>query len=237
MIAGYVFLCSDMTEGECLERMLFGGREKYASRVRGLKRGDTLYLYNYESKKLHGIFEAVTELQRDIVPTAWNGGYPMQVRVRRTLDPKPLSRDDIRDLFKFDRNGRPSTRLEEEVIDTLKRRFESKKRTPYYDDSVPYTARDGHKVRSKAEETIDNWLYKHGIVHGYGTEIPEAKRCDFEIPTPTGPVYIEYWGSLDEEYIKNRKQKEAIYKKYQMPLISIEPGNLKDLEEILGKFV
>ncbi len=76
-MAGWIFVCSMNTEGECFIRRLFGDR----NRVKNTKRGDTLFLYNKDTDVLWGPFLAETDLTRDIEPNAWCGCFPYQVRV------------------------------------------------------------------------------------------------------------------------------------------------------------
>lgn len=185
---GYIFLCSDITEPECIERELFGGKEKYLNRVKGLEKGDVLFLYNYNTKKLLGIFEAETEMRENIVSEAWKGEFPWQVRVKRIETHKPISREDIGRLLKFDMMGRPSVRLTPETVVALAALFRNEKRIVQYDDGTRYYCEDGHKVRSKAEQTICNWLFEHEICHAYEYPIPEAKRCDFFVPDEKGGI-------------------------------------------------
>lgn len=240
MKQGFVFLCNDITEPECLKRLLLGGKEKYANRVNGLQIGDRLVLYNYDSKKLHGIFEAVTEVTENIEADAWNGEFPVQVKMKVARKCKPLSRDDIvadgylKENIKFDRNGRPTTRLSADTVAYLEKVFTSTKRVRVYEDGHRLRTKDGHYVRSKPEQKIDDWLYKHRIVHAYESDIPGAKRCDFEIPTIDGPIYIEYWGLTDAKYLKDKKHKQEIYHKHNLKLIELEPNDLKNLDRILG---
>lgn len=76
-MAGWIFVCSKNTEGECFIRRLFGDRK----RIKNTKRGDTLFLYNKDTDVLWGPFLAETDLTKDIEPNAWCGGFPYQVRV------------------------------------------------------------------------------------------------------------------------------------------------------------
>jgi hypothetical protein len=231
--AGYIFSCSDATEAECFERSLFGGTEKYRSRVSTLKKGDTMFLWNLNSKKLYGVFEATSDLKSNIVPGAWSGEFPLQVRVKRVANYKPISREDIpRELIGFDMTGKPSSRLSLEKVVALKEIFKGKKRTRIYDDLTRYVTHDGHKVRSKAEQAIDNWLYKHRIAHGYEAQVG-TKRCDFEIPTKGKTIYIEYWGLEDTKYLKNKLAKLKLYKSKGLDLVSLYPKDLKNIDKIL----
>lgn len=93
---------------------------------------------------------------------------------------------------------------------------------------------DGHRVKSNAEEIIDNIIYNRGYVHCYGkkvTEIPKTERtveCDWYIPVLQNKgIYIEYWGMETRAYIENKEEKRALYKKYNVPLIEIEKDDIK----------
>lgn len=240
--AGFIFLCSDVTESECLGRGLFGGKEKYKSRVKGLEIGAILFTYNYISKRLIGIFEAQTPLLYNIVADAWQGEFPWQVRVHRTEVHKPITREDMGTLLKFDRFGRPTSRLNPEQVSALITLFRDRKRVVQYDDGTRLHCDDGHKVRSIPEQAIDNWLFKNHIVHAYEYPIPEAKRCDFFLPfrNKTGGVYVEYWGKNDKQYLVNKEIKHSIYRTHKLELIDIEAAHpnkaVQDLEEKLRQF-
>ncbi|MEM2917363.1 MAG: DNA methyltransferase [Candidatus Bathyarchaeia archaeon] len=80
-INAHIFVCTDKTEPECLQRMLFGSNKLYADDVLAVKRGDLLFLLNVNSNVLHGIFRAKSEGRKNIVPDAWRGRYPYQVEV------------------------------------------------------------------------------------------------------------------------------------------------------------
>jgi hypothetical protein len=234
-IKGYIFLCSDITESECIKLSLFGGTEKYAPRVKGLEKGVKLFLYNQQSKKLQGIFEAISTVGMNINPTAWKGDFPLQVRVKRISEHAPISRDDIKSILKFDMVGRPTSRLDGGQIEALEKLFKNKKRIRTYRDEAQYLADDGHRVRSKPEQKICDWLYKNRIVHGYEVPIPGIKFCDFEVPLKNKTVYIEYWGLKDEKYLANKEKKIRLYKKHKLPLINLELKDIKNLNKILGR--
>ena len=234
--AGYVFLCSDQTEEECLRRSLFGGKN-YTNRVKGIEKGKKLFLFNYISKELKGVFEATSNLKENIVPKAWDGEYPQQIKVKRIADYKPLSREDIpRELIKFDRAHRPTARLTPEVCNALETLFKSPKRKKTYKDNRQFLADDGHWVQSKGEQQIDNWLYSHRIVHAYDVPIG-SKRCDFKIPSSQEDIYIEYWGMNSSSYVKNKEVKKKLYKEKNLKLISLYPEDLKHLNDKLKKLL
>ena len=102
-----------------------------------------------------------------------------------------------------------------------------------------FKAIDGHYVRSEAEQTIDNFLFRNGIIHAYEKRLPGDKcfYCDFYIPPRnkiTQSIYIEYWGmENDETYLERKNTKLEIYKREQLQLIEITKSNLKNLRAYL----
>lgn len=94
------------------------------------------------------------------------------------------------------------------------------------------TAQDGHNVDSDMEVRIDDILYNNFILHSYGKNIDEIiekrKKCDWFIPIANGEgIYLEYWGMDKTDYIESRKEKEELYKKYDIPYIGIEKDDPK----------
>ena len=94
------------------------------------------------------------------------------------------------------------------------------------------TAQDGHNVESDMEVRIDDTLYNSFILHSYGKNIAEIiekrKKCDWFIPISNGKgIYIEYWGMDTPKYVEDRKEKEELYKKYNIPYIGIEKDDPK----------
>lgn len=89
---------------------------------------------------------------------------------------------------------------------------------------------DGHIVKSMAEQTIDNYLCRHAIFHGY--ELPlaigigrEPLKPDFCLKNYLGEgkdVYIEYFGMEgDPEYDKKTAYKMPIYREKGITLICL----------------
>jgi hypothetical protein len=109
----------------------------------------------------------------------------------------------------------------------FREKFEAKHRTT-----------DGHYVRSKAEMLIDNFLYMLEIPHAYERRLPieEEVYCDFYIPT--GKVYIEYWGyENNPKYLARKKEKQAIYKKYNLNLIELSEKEVQNLDDHLPRLL
>lgn len=101
-----------------------------------------------------------------------------------------------------------------------------------------YCAQDGHRVRSRAELLVDDWLYHHRIVHAYERKLPidEPVVCDFWLPESR--VYIEYWGmEQSPEYAARKKEKKRIYEKNEMNLVELGDQELKSLEDHLPRLL
>jgi hypothetical protein len=96
-----------------------------------------------------------------------------------------------------------------------------------------YRAKDGHKVRSKSEVLIDNYLYESNIVHAYERKVPidEDLLSDFYIPK--GNVYIEHWGLDDPKYLARKKRKLEIYNKYGLNLIEFVEKDVSKIDDTL----
>lgn len=80
-IRGFLFACTQKTEAECLEGLLFATEKFYGPIVIRIRQGDLLFLHNMDTNVLHGVFRAVAEGNHNIKTNAFNGRYPYQVRV------------------------------------------------------------------------------------------------------------------------------------------------------------
>ena len=96
-----------------------------------------------------------------------------------------------------------------------------------------YRTDDGHRVRSRAEQAIDNWLYHNKIVHAYERRVPIDDDLISDFYIPIGNVWIEYWGLEDENYLKRKDLKKALYKKHKKNLIDLTNKDITNLDDIL----
>lgn len=80
---GHVFACTNKSEKECFDRMLFATSRVYGEGVLKVKKGDLLFLLNLDTDTLYGTFTAKSAGAKDLVPEAWKGRYPYQVHVSR----------------------------------------------------------------------------------------------------------------------------------------------------------
>nr|KJB40685.1 hypothetical protein B456_007G073500 [Gossypium raimondii] len=124
VLGGYIFVCNNDTMQEDLKRQLFGLPPRYRDSVRAITPGLPLFLYNYTTHQLHGIFEAATFGGSNIDPTAWEdkkckgeSRFPAQVKICIRKLCKALEEDAFRPvLHHYDG---PKFRLELSVPETL----------------------------------------------------------------------------------------------------------------------
>ncbi|ESW32181.1 hypothetical protein PHAVU_002G300300 [Phaseolus vulgaris] len=123
-IGGYIFVCNNDTMAENLKRQLFGLPPRYRDSVRAITPGLPLFLYNYSTHQLHGIFEAAGFGGTNIDPTAWEdkkcpgeSRFPAQVRVITRKTCEPLEEDSFRPILHH--YDGPKFRLELNVPEAL----------------------------------------------------------------------------------------------------------------------
>ncbi|KAF8378001.1 hypothetical protein HHK36_029334 [Tetracentron sinense] len=124
VLGGYIFVCNNDTMQEDLKRQLFGLPPRYRDSVRAITPGLPLFLYNYTTHQLHGIFEAASFGGSNIDPTAWEdkkckgeSRFPAQVRICVRKLCKALEEDAFRPvLHHYDG---PKFRLELSIPETL----------------------------------------------------------------------------------------------------------------------
>ncbi|KAG4909550.1 hypothetical protein JHK82_055580 [Glycine max] len=123
-IGGYIFVCNNDTMAENLQRQLFGLPPRYRDSVRTITPGLPLFLYNYSTHQLHGIFEAASFGGSNIDPTAWEdkkcpgeSRFPAQVQVITRKVCEPLEEDSFRPILHH--YDGPKFRLELSVPEAL----------------------------------------------------------------------------------------------------------------------
>ncbi|KAL5222590.1 hypothetical protein ABZP36_027303 [Zizania latifolia] len=123
-IGGYIFVCNNDTMEENLKRQLFGLPSRYRDSVRAIRPGLPLFLYNYSTHQLHGIFEATSFGGTNIDPTAWEdkkcpgeSRFPAQVKVATKKICDPLEEDAFRPILHH--YDGPKFRLELSVVEAL----------------------------------------------------------------------------------------------------------------------
>lgn len=96
---------------------------------------------------------------------------------------------------------------------------------------------DGHFLDSDKEKEIDNLLFQLAIPHAIHYQVAEiterAVIADWYIPVLSDKgIYVEYFGMDNNDYLKNRKEKEELYEKYKLKLIKIEKFETSDTQRL-----
>lgn len=95
---------------------------------------------------------------------------------------------------------------------------------------------DGHKVRSKGELIIDNFLYLSGLKHEYEKKL--TTNFGIIVPDwylPSLDIYIEYWGFSGERYERRKQEKLGFYERAKLTVISIDNSMFDDIYLKLGR--
>lgn len=236
LMQGFFFVCSNPTQDECFDRMLFGSTLEYEGKVLEIRKGDVGFLYNLDTDVLYGVFEAVSDGYLNIEPRAWKGSFPAQVRVNWME--KFVPRREAKSLLKKLHIRWGNLLLTGEETVKLRNALEG---VPEIEEDFrekyprKYRTQDGHYVRTKSETILDDWLYHHLIVHGYERKVPIAEDMYSDFYVPQGQCYIEYWGIEDEEYSKRKDKKKALYSKYGLNLVELARKDIENIDDILPK--
>ena len=127
---GFIFGCSSDTMDECLGRGIFGLPAHMKSAASCIVPGSTIFLFNVTDRLLFGIFEALTPAAMNIEPSSFSKNpkatsspFPVQVRVRVSLECPPLEDTDpiLNDILRTRGSGRigPLTFSQTEAIASL----------------------------------------------------------------------------------------------------------------------
>ncbi|PNT65591.1 hypothetical protein BRADI_4g44780v3 [Brachypodium distachyon] len=104
-LGAVIFGCTNSTIAECHSRQLFGLPRAHLSYVQNITEGLPLFLFNYDDRKLHGIYEAASNGKFCPESNAWtyNGSektsYPAQVAMRVRMWCIPLEESKFRNAI------------------------------------------------------------------------------------------------------------------------------------------
>lgn len=99
-----------------------------------------------------------------------------------------------------------------------------------------WTGLDGHRLDSRGEWMICNWLYLAGVAHGCRRALPhDAPGCaDFWLPG--GHVHIEFNGDeRDAGSLATVLGRLEHYREHQLAHIEVLPAHLNHLDEYLNR--
>lgn len=69
---GAIFMSNQGTMEECFERKLLGLPASLINFVRRVKVGMILFLFEYEKRRLYGVFEPTSNGEKNIIPHAYS---------------------------------------------------------------------------------------------------------------------------------------------------------------------
>lgn len=127
---GFIFGCASDTMDECLGRGILGLPAHMKHAASGIQPGSAIFLFNVTDRLLFGIFEALTPATMNIEPRAFSKNpkatsspFPVQIRVRVSLECPPLEDTDplVNDILRSRVGGRigPLTNAQAESLATL----------------------------------------------------------------------------------------------------------------------
>ncbi|KAF8101692.1 hypothetical protein N665_0201s0016 [Sinapis alba] len=96
---GAIFMSNSSTRKECLRRELFGLPMGQAGFVKQVKAGMFLFLFEFESRELHGVFQACSDGAINIEPGAFCSSgkqFPAQVKFTEKWRCRPLGEMEFR---------------------------------------------------------------------------------------------------------------------------------------------
>jgi hypothetical protein len=82
MPMGFILVCTNKSEKQMLDTLVFPQSTVYGHKVFAIKSEDYVFLYNLDTDVLYGTFIAETEGQYDPNLPLFNGKYPYYVKVR-----------------------------------------------------------------------------------------------------------------------------------------------------------
>lgn len=112
---GFIFGCNSDTMDECLGRGIFGLPQNMKAAAANIRPGSSIFLFNVTDRLLFGIFEALTPATMNIEPRAFSKNpnstsspFPVQIRVRVSLECPPLEDNDpvLNDILRSRGGGR-----------------------------------------------------------------------------------------------------------------------------------
>jgi hypothetical protein len=119
----YIFECSTATYLDCVQKGLFGSNLPWPLQIR---KGDHCCLYHYEVGTLFALWQAEFDGGKNLVPKAWGGRFPFQVKVA-LVTPEIISipKASVGEAFLNPDTGKFHNRFEEEQAAALLRALQN----------------------------------------------------------------------------------------------------------------
>jgi len=116
---GVMFLCNKATEEYCLKNMIFAASTSMMENMANITDNTALFLYRLTPKSsvLHGVFQAEGVAGLNLVPRAFGGRFPAQIRVKPLFRfPYPVPNERLKKVFNDNNRCRKLSKLETRLI-------------------------------------------------------------------------------------------------------------------------
>jgi len=116
---GMMFLCNKATEEECLKNMVFAASISMMENMSNITDSTALFLYRLIPNRsvLHGVFQAEGVAGLNLVPGAFGGRFPAQIRVKPLFRfPYPVPNERLKNVFNDDNRCRKLSKLETRLV-------------------------------------------------------------------------------------------------------------------------
>jgi len=116
---GMMFLCNKATEEECFKNMIFAASTSMMENMNNITENTALFLYRLTPNMsvLHGVFQAEGVAGLNLVPGAFGGRFPAQIRVKPLFRfPYPVPNERLKKVFNDDNRCRKLSKLETRLI-------------------------------------------------------------------------------------------------------------------------
>jgi hypothetical protein len=247
----YIFRCNRDTGAKYFDENIMGAPATlFRSVVSKIQPGDVIFLWVLEECRLYGVWRALSRGQYypDIIRDSEGRHYPAVVFCERFMNlTNGIDESSLRKLVPYD-GKEPPYRIPLTARQPLIQALQAANGVILPETHVAadrpsseeLLTLDGHKVRSRAEVMIDDWLYNRNISHAYDHVVARISgkelRCDFYIRDKD--VYIEFWGLVGEpDYERRKREKLNFYRSKGLKLIEIYPKDLPLLDVCLGELL
>ncbi|KAG6388404.1 hypothetical protein SASPL_149829 [Salvia splendens] len=104
-LPGFIFLCNMSTKLQCYQYRVFGLPFSRMKVVEKIKIGSKLFLFDFKSKLLYGVYEATCDGNLNLEPAAFGGQFPAQVKFKIFKECLPIPESSLRYIIKENYTG------------------------------------------------------------------------------------------------------------------------------------